>query len=111
MAVALDVGESEDAGQCEILLYREPRLHRQVFTRQEVATGRRAVPERASRRVEKRFVDPLATLARYTRVAERARRRKRGERCIGLVDQQRLRARALRYFGFNRQRSRQGLLQ
>ena len=109
--VALDVAESEHTCQCEVLLHRESRLHRQVFCRQEVAPRRRAVPERTSGRVEQRFVDTLATLARNAGVAERARRRKRVEGRVGLVDQQRLRARKLRYIRFQSQRTRQRLLQ
>src|SRR6202163_5109713 len=98
--VALDVGESEHACQCEVLLHCESRLHRQVFCRQEVAPRRRAVPERTSGRVEQRFVDTLLPLARNPGAAERTRRRKRVEGCVGLVDEQRLRARKLQYIRF-----------
>src|SRR5437588_12229197 len=86
VSVALDVGESEHACQRKVLLHGESRLHRQVLPGKEIAARCVPVPERTSGRVEQRFVDAIATLARNAGVAEHTRRRTRVESCVGLVD-------------------------
>src|SRR5690348_18377229 len=81
MTVALDVGEADHCGERQVLLDGKPCLRRQVLAGHE--SGRRilrGIPARAARRVQHRFVDALAILARHARVSQRTRTRERIER-------------------------------
>src|SRR5262245_13536523 len=73
MTVLLDVLESEQARQREILLHRRPGLSGQILRGHEIPRGSIAVPASTARAVQDRLVQTLTRLDGHARVAVRPR--------------------------------------
>src|SRR5262245_7761440 len=71
MTVALDVLEPQQGDQRQVLLHADAGERGQVFGRHKVAGGTGlAIPFGNARRVEDRFIEPLAVLAGDPGIAE-----------------------------------------
>ena len=87
MPVALDMGETEQVDERQILLHCESGLGGEIFSRHEITRAAIHIQCPASRRVEQRAIEALAVLARYTGIAMGDGLHKGIESVVGFVDQ------------------------